>query len=154
MEDSNSIYYQSRRENENKKQKKFGSVLEDESLKGKDGDGEVRKTAGIAEVNSSTTATAMDHMKHIVERHMKPLKSKGKSYFLSRNKEYICALVTETMERPDVILQHKNRRDRGVKKKTFLHQVGVHGINKEAPCFTVTVIFNIEEQIITAFPTL
>ena len=44
-----------------------------------------------------TLATAMDDMKHIVERHMKPLKSKEKSYFLSRNKEYICALVTETI---------------------------------------------------------
>ena len=158
MEESNSVFYQSRRENETKQKMKFGSVLQYKSLKGKDadgdGDGDGEVTTAAAAGATATTAREMEHMEHILQRHMKPLKFKRKSYFLSRNKQYICVLVRETMTRPDVILQHNNRRDRGVKKKTFLEQIGVHGITK-APCFSVTIIFNIKEQkVITAFPTL
>lgn len=81
MEGSNSVFYKSRRENEIKKEMKSGSVFQDESLKRRDGDGEVRTTAAVL-VTPSTVARAMEHMEHIVQRHMKPLKSKGKSYLL------------------------------------------------------------------------
>ena len=55
------------------------------------------------------------------------------------------------MKEPDVVLRHKNNKDRAVKTKAFLKQVGVHGSTK-APCYSATVIFNIEDnKIITAF---
>ena len=38
MEESNSVFYQSRTENETKQKMKFGSVLQDKPLRGKDGD--------------------------------------------------------------------------------------------------------------------
>ena len=63
-------------------------------------------------------------------------------------------MVTETMKEPDTILRHKNNKNRVVKKKNILKQVGIYGITK-APCCTVTVICNIKDnKIITAFPTM
>ena len=173
MEEGNSVFYQSRRENETKQKKKFGSVLQEKSLKGKDA--EVRTTTAAAAANtpaaevavtastavkkqltSERTMEQMEYfMEHIMQRHVQPLRLQYRenSFFLSTDKQYIFALVTETMKNPDVVLQHRKNKDRAVKKKTFLKQVGVHGT--KAPCYCVTVIFNIEDnKIITAFPTL
>ena len=96
-----------------------------------------------------TTGHAMEH---ISRRHMRPVQ--GTSYFLSKDKTYIFALVEETMKRPDITTRHNRKRNRGVKKKTFARQVGVHGIT-HAPCYSVTVIYSIRnDTIISAFPTM
>ena len=105
-------------------------------------------------MNAEGNKRTLDHvMQHIAKRHMQPQQC-GRSYFLSSDTEYIRALVEETMHRPDFISRHKIKRDRGVKKKTFEMQVGVHGIT-QAPCYSVTLIFHVEDDvIITAFPTV
>ena len=93
-------------------------------------------------------------MQHIAKWHMQPIQQCGRSYFLSSDPEHIRALVEETMNRPDFISRHKIKRDRGVKKKAFEMQVGVHGIS-QAPCYNVTVIFHVQDNVIvTAFPTV
>ena len=49
---------------------------------------------------------------------------------------------------------HKTYKKRGVRQKTFLEQVGVHGLRK-VPCHTVTVIYDrTNYKVITAFPTI
>ena len=118
---------------------------------------EVSVTASTA-VEKQLTSERMEEMEyfieHIMQRHVQPLQYKGNSFFLSTDKQNIRAMVTQTMKNPDVVLPHKYNKYRAVKKKTFSKQVGVHGISK-APCYCVTVIFNIEEnKIITAFPTM
>lgn len=93
-------------------------------------------------------------MEHVAQRHMLPMQFQRNSYFLSTDREYVYAIVKETMETPDTILPHKYKRYRGVKKKRFLTQVGVHGISG-APCYCVTVIFGAtNNEIISAFPTM
>ena len=74
-----------------------------------------------------------------MQRHVQPLQYRENSFFLSTDKQYICAMVTQTMKNPDVVLRHRKNKDRAVKKKTFLRRVGVHGRTK-APCYCVTVI--------------
>lgn len=92
-------------------------------------------------------------MEHIAHRHMQPCQNQGSSYFLSKDKQYLCSLVEQTMKRPDFTCRHRTKREREVRKKRFSTQIGVHGIT-EAPCYTVTVIYGIKNDvIITAFPT-
>ena len=102
----------------------------------------------------ASTSVQPARLEHIVGRHCQPLQRNGKSYFLSSDLKRINELIKETIENPDVIQRHRTRRDRGVKKKIFETVVGVHGITCE-PCYSVTVIFNLQdEEIITAFPTI
>ena len=98
-------------------------------------------TAVKKRLTSERTMEQMEYfMEHIMQRHVQPLQYRGNSFFLSTNKQYIRAMVTQTMKNPDVVLPHKYNKNRAVKKKTFSKQVGVHGIFK-APCYCVTVIF-------------
>ena len=91
---------------------------------------------------------------HIVQNHMLPTQCQGKSYFLSNNRSYVSAIVERTMKRPDTTSPHNYKRDRGVKRRRFASQIGVHGTSK-TPCYCVTVIFSVKtNEIITAFPTV
>ena len=92
-------------------------------------------------------------MEHIFQDHMLPTAREGASYFLSRDRQTVRGMVTETLETPGEVTPHKSRRDRTVLKKTFSTQVGVHGITKAA-CYSVTVIVYAQSSIlITGFPT-
>ena len=91
-------------------------------------------------------------MKHVAKNHMYPMHRKGKSYFLSMDENHVCRLVKETMETS--LKPHRSSGIRGVYQKRFPTQVGQDGISHK-PCFTVTVIVNLEtNEIVTAFPTL
>ena len=94
-------------------------------------------------------------MEHISRNHMQPSQPSGKSYFLSNDKNYVFEkFVRETMNVPDKQFLHKTYKKRGVRQKTFLEQVGVHGLRK-VPCYTVTVIYDhTNYKVITAFPTI
>ena len=92
-------------------------------------------------------------MEHIFQKHMLPTARQGASYFLSRDRQTVRGMVTETLETPDEVTPHRSRRDRTVLKKTFPTQVGVHGITNAA-CYSVTVIVYTQSNIlITGFPT-
>ena len=92
-------------------------------------------------------------MEHIFQEHMLPTARQGASYFLSRDRQTVRGMVTETHETPDEVTPHRSRRDRTVLKKTFPTQVGVHGITKAA-CYSVKVIvYTQSNMLITGFPT-
>ena len=92
-------------------------------------------------------------MEHIFQEHMLPTARQGASYFLSRDRQTVRGMVTETLETPDEVTPHRSKRDRTVLKKTFPTQVGVHGITKAA-CYSVTVIVYTQSNILTTgFPT-
>ena len=91
---------------------------------------------------------------HIFQEHMLPTAREGASYFLSRDRQTVRRMVTETLETPDEITPHNSDGDKQVLKKTFFPtQVGVHGITKAA-CYSVTVVVNTQRnRLITGFPT-
>ena len=92
-------------------------------------------------------------MEHIFQEHMLPTARQGASYFLSRDRQTVRGMVTETLETPDEVTPHRSRRDRTVLKKTFPTQVGVHCITNAA-CYSVTLIVYTQSNIlITGFPT-
>ena len=92
-------------------------------------------------------------MEHIIKRHIRPVKS-GKSYFLSQDAKYVSCLVTRTISNPDQILPHRGGNSKEVIKKVFPLQIGVHGYNGKA-CYSITaVIDTMNNQVITAYPTL
>ena len=92
-------------------------------------------------------------MEKIIQKHMLPTAREGASYFLSRDRQTVRGMVTETLKTPDEVKPHRSRRDRTVLKKTFPTQVGVHGITKAA-CYSVTVVVYTHSNIlITGFPT-
>lgn len=93
-------------------------------------------------------------MEHIFQEHMLPTARQGASYFLSRNRQTVRGMVTETYETGEVTPHNcKSRSDRTVLKKKFPTQVGVHGITNAA-CYSVTVIVDTQSNIlITGFPT-
>ena len=98
-------------------------------------------------------ARNISSMEHIFQEHMLPTAREGATYFLSRDRQTVRGMVTETHETPDKVTPHRSRRDRTVLKKTFPTQVGVHGITKTA-CYSVTVIVYAQSNIlITGFPT-
>ena len=91
-------------------------------------------------------------MEHIFQDHMLPTARQGASYFLSRDRQTVRGMVTETHETGEVT-PHKSGSDRTVLKKKFPTQVGVHGITNAA-CYSVTVIVDTQSNIlITGFPT-
>ena len=96
-----------------------------------------------------------DVIDHILKYHMQANHQPGKSYFISKDKNFVYnQLVLETMNRPGKSFPHKPSKKRGVRQKTFFEQVGVHGLS-ELPCRTVTVIYDrTNNKIITAFPTI
>ena len=82
-------------------------------------------TAVKKRLTSERTMEQMEYfMEHIMQRHVQPLQYRGNSFFLSTNKQYIRAMVTQTMKNPDVVLPHKYNKNTAVKKKTFSKQVG------------------------------
>ena len=56
-------------------------------------------------------------------------------------------VIHDKSTRPDITTRHNRKRNRGVKKKTFATQVGVHGIT-HAPCYSVTVTYSIRNDTI------
>ena len=78
----------------------------------------VTMTAAVADVAVTTSAAVKKQlasertmkqtdyfMEHIMQRHVHPLQYRENSFFLSTDKQYICAMVTETMKEPDTILR-------------------------------------------------
>ena len=91
-------------------------------------------------------------MEHIFQEHMLPTARQGASYFLSRDRQTVREMVTETLETPKEVTPHWSKRDRMVLKKTFPTQVGVHGITNAA-CYSIIVIVDTQSNIlITGFP--
>ena len=72
----------------------------------------VTMTAAVADVAVTTSAAVKKQlasertMKHIMQRHVHPLQYRENSFFLSTDKQYICAMVTETMKEPDTIFAY------------------------------------------------
>ena len=92
-------------------------------------------------------------MEHIFQEHMLPTARQGASYFLSRDRQTVRGMVTETHETPAGVTPHESNSDLKVLKKTFPTQVGVHGKTKAA-CYSVTLIVSTQSNIlITGFPT-
>ena len=92
-------------------------------------------------------------MEHILSKHWRPLQWDAQSIFRGTfSKRMVIELINQTIENPDNIELHRDRRDRRIKRKRFQRVVGMHGITRE-PCYWVTVILNLKDDIITAFPT-
>ncbi|KAL9977329.1 hypothetical protein ACROYT_G014719 [Oculina patagonica] len=94
------------------------------------------------------------NIEHIIERHVLPAQ-KGTSYFLTSDVQEIFAIIMEAYRRPNKRFPHRTKRDHFVFQKKFTpQQLGVHGIS-QAPCYSVTGIFNGKRNvIITAYPTV
>lgn len=93
-------------------------------------------------------------MEHVIARHMLPVKPRN-SYFLSHDKTAVCDIVMQTIAKPDELRTHKSGDiNRRVLKKTFPFQIGVHGINGK-PCYAlIAIVWTMNNDLITAYPTL
>ena len=91
-------------------------------------------------------------MEHVIARHMLPVKPRT-SYFLSHDETAVCAMVAQTIAKPDAIRAHNSGDiNRRVLKKIFPFQIGVHGINGK-PCYALSAIVR-NNDLITAYPTM
>ena len=70
------------------------------------------------------------------------------------DRSYVWAIVQEKLKNPDVIKEHRTKREMRVYTKKFGSHIGIHGFSR-ALCFSVVVIYDIEDnQMITSFPSV
>ena len=89
----------------------------------------------------------------IIKKHTLPVQN-GKSYYMSRDIKYLKNIILQTVANPDQRRRHQDNRRKSVLLKKYPEQIGMHGFTGR-PCHTIVVILlNINNQIITAYPSL
>ena len=89
----------------------------------------------------------------IIKKHTLLVKN-HKSYYMSRNIKYLKNIILQTVANPDQRRRHQDNRRKSVLLKKYPEQIGMHGFTGR-PCHTIVVILlNINNQIITAYPSL